>query len=446
MHAAASLCLCVHFASVHALSAARTCSRSYMLLGVRLVSRACFMSCRTSALAHPPVRSRSYSHVIAPPPFHCIRYSHPPSDFGARRAALMAVYSHLPPSHRCLLPVPGSASPHTCSAVHWRGRWHTSRCHSSSACWLCARTCVIIACHLRFASGFALLTCMRAAVVSQSVSSMPVRESVMSAHCATPMPASVRSNGTRRVAVPPNASSSHMRGPLCRQSRHVPDPSVPCASPPITFVRSPSPSHAVATPVIPARIFARSHASIGISSSRCGVRWCGAHSSGVAPLHPSLRHVLMMADRAALRWGSPSLPQRARSIWSMCAAAAIAYACVWPSPPASAGAYMWRLGAAGAANPRCRSANARAASIATQSVHRSAVPRPRYPMMPLSAALVTRLSWSLLSRGILPAMRTTCMHVFRTSSRVASLPCCHRGAISVPRYLYVLTSGAACVG
>ena len=87
------------------------------------------------------------------------------------------------------------------------------------------------------------------------------------------------------------------------------------------------------------------------------------------------QHVVATAASTATRAGSPSPPQRARSIWSTSAAAAAWYACAWPSPPSAGAAYICTRGTAGV-KPRTRIAYARARSIFWQSRHLSGVARP----------------------------------------------------------------------
>ena len=73
-------------------------------------------------------------------------------------------------------------------------------------------------------------------------------------------------------------SSSHNLGPI---ALHIPPVFVF-----IGLVIVLSLSHCVATLLIPVRIFASSHASIGLSSFRWVMRCRGSHSIGAIPLHP----------------------------------------------------------------------------------------------------------------------------------------------------------------
>eukprot|EP00964_Phaeocystis_antarctica_P014559 scaffold8034_cov78-Phaeocystis_antarctica.AAC.1 len=111
----------------------------------------------------------------------------------------------------------------------------------------------------------------------------------------------------------------------------------------------------VGRPTSPVRILASSHASITTSSDSDARACCGSHARG-SVRQPRRQHVVATAASTATRAGSPSPPQRARSIWSTSAAAAAWYACAWPSPPSAGAAYICTRGTAVAPPERRRAA------------------------------------------------------------------------------------------
>ena len=156
---------------------------------------------------------------------------------------------------------------------------YRSRVHSLMASLLYKVISILSVVHRLLFSFVSCSVGCRSIIRSHLVISSPVSGSVMSAHCTIPRSAHCRMKVHALVAVLGcMQSSSHNLGPI---ALHVPPVFVF-----IGLVIVLSLSHCVATLLIPVRIFASSHASIGLSSFRWVMRCRGSHSIGATPLHP----------------------------------------------------------------------------------------------------------------------------------------------------------------
>ena len=220
MHACATCCLFFHTELCCPLDASRTCNRSYMLAGCLFSRRACSSVSRSFPLLAGVVSVVSYSHVGAPPRFQFTRYSHPPSDFGARLAERIPLYIHCPSSARmpalliCLSCTVVSLS--VC-AIPVRT---ASRVHSLMASLLYKVISILSVVHRLLFSFVSCSVGCRSIIRSHLVISSPVSGSVMSAHCTIPRSAHCRMKVHALVAVLGcMQSSSHNLGPI---AFHVP--------------------------------------------------------------------------------------------------------------------------------------------------------------------------------------------------------------------------------